>query len=65
MEKKLLRPDEAASILQISRWTVYRWVEEGRLKGTKVGPGSLRILSDSVKELILRNTVEAKNLSHP
>lgn len=65
MGKKLLRPDEAASILQISRWTVYRWVEEGRLRGTKVGPGSLRIFSDSVKELISGNTVGVKNLSHP
>ncbi len=54
-KKLLLRPDEAASILRVSRWTIYRWVEEGKLKGTKVGKGTLRILADSVDELIKKS----------
>ena len=29
-KKQLLRVDEAAKILNVSRWTVYRWVEAGR-----------------------------------
>lgn len=52
--KKLLRPDEAASILRTSRWTIYRWVNEGHLQGTKVGRGTLRIFSESVEELIFK-----------
>ena len=35
-EKRLLRVDEAAKILNVSRWTVYRWVEAGRLGGTRL-----------------------------
>jgi excisionase family DNA binding protein len=50
--KKLLRVDEAAKILNVSRWTVYRWVEAGRLGGTRLGVGSLRIFSHTVAALI-------------
>jgi excisionase family DNA binding protein len=50
--KRLLRVDEVAKILNISRWTVYRWVEAGRLGGTRIGAGSLRIFSDTVAALI-------------
>jgi len=31
MEKLLLRVAEAASLINVSRWTIYRWIEEGRL----------------------------------
>ncbi|MGD9897396.1 MAG: excisionase family DNA-binding protein [Candidatus Methylacidiphilaceae bacterium] len=55
--KTLMRPDEAARLLHVSRWTIYRWVGEGRLDGTRVGPGSLRIFADSVDRLILRNRI--------
>lgn len=51
-QKKLLRVDEAAQILNVSRWTVYRWVEAGRLGGTRLGVGSLRIFSETVAALI-------------
>jgi len=51
-QKRLLRVDEAAKILNISRWTVYRWVEAGRLGGTRIGAGSLRIFSETVVALI-------------
>lgn len=55
VEKKLLRVGEAADVLSVSRWTIYRWVEEGRLRGTKIGKGSLRIFRESVAALIERN----------
>jgi excisionase family DNA binding protein len=51
-EKRLLRVDEVARILNVSRWTVYRWVEAGRLGGTRIGAGSLRIFSETVAALI-------------
>lgn len=51
-QKRLLRVDEAARILNVSRWTVYRWVEAGRLGGTRIGAGSLRIFSETVAALI-------------
>jgi excisionase family DNA binding protein len=55
MNKTLLRVGEAAELLSVSRWTIYRWVEEGRLRGTKLGKGSLRIFRESVTALIERN----------
>ncbi len=56
-QKRLLRVDEAAQILNVSRWTVYRWVEAGRLGGTRIGAGSLRIFSHTVAALIERHRV--------
>ena len=50
--KRLLRVGEAARILNVSRWTVYRWVEAGRLGGTRLGVGSLRVFSHTVAALI-------------
>lgn len=34
---RLLRPEEVAEILQVSRRTVVRWLKEGKLKGVRVG----------------------------
>ncbi len=58
MEKELSKVDEVAKILSVSKWTVCRWVEEGRLRATKLGPGVLRIFKDSVEELIQKKTVD-------
>jgi excisionase family DNA binding protein len=57
--KRLLRVDEAARLLNVSRWTVYRWVEAGQLGGTRIGAGSLRIFSDTVAALINHHCVGA------
>lgn len=54
-EKTMLRVGEAAALLSVSRWTIYRWVEEGRLRGTKIGKGSVRIFRDSITSLIEAN----------
>lgn len=57
--KRLLRVDEAARLLNVSRWTVYRWVDAGQLGGTRIGAGSLRIFSDTVAALINHHCVGA------
>lgn len=61
MQKRLLRPEEVASFLGVSKWTIYRWVDEGRLRATKVGPGCLRIFMDSVEALVEGNIIEEVN----
>ena len=55
MKQELLRVGEAAKVLNVSRWTIYRWVEEDRLKATKIGKGSLRIFRDSIEALVEHN----------
>lgn len=47
--------DEAATLLNVSRWTIYRWVHDGRLEATKLTTGSLRIFHNSVLALIEQN----------
>lgn len=55
MEKHLLRVGEAAEALNVSRWTIYRWIDEGRLEATKIGRGSLRVFGTSVQNLVEEN----------
>lgn len=63
MNKQLLRVNEAAVVLNVSRWTVYRWVEEGRLRETKIGKGSLRIFHESIAGLVQENQVDRSSVS--
>lgn len=58
MEKTLLRVGKAAEFLSVSRWTVYRWVEEGKLIATKLGKQSLRVIGNSVDKLISENRTD-------
>lgn len=53
--EQLLRVEAVAARLCVSRWSVYRWVEEGRLQATKLGRGSLRIFAASVDTLARAN----------
>lgn len=57
MELVLLRVQETAKLLKVSKWTIYRWIEEGRLSAVKLGPGSLRVVRASVDELLGKNEV--------
>ncbi|MEW6543452.1 MAG: helix-turn-helix domain-containing protein [Nitrospirota bacterium] len=58
MDKPLLRVGEAAELLNVSRWTIYRWVEEGRLDATRIGSNSLRVFRESVTTLIEENRTD-------
>lgn len=60
MDQPLLRVKEAAHLLQVSKWTIYRWIDEGRLEATKIGGGSLRIFRRSVADLIEENRTDAR-----
>lgn len=63
MTKQLLRVGEAAEVLAVSRWTIYRWVNEGRLEGTKIGRGSLRVFRSSLDRLVQNNKTQELKLS--
>lgn len=52
LEKKvLLRPDEAARILGVSRRTIYYYCEYGILDAIKLR-GPLRVKSESIRRLL-------------
>lgn len=63
MNKPLLRVGEAADALAVSRWTIYRWVEDGRLEGTKIGRGSLRVFRASLDRLVQNNKTQEFNVT--
>ena len=57
----MLSPKEFANRLSISRWTVYAWISEGRIKSVKIGrlvriPESEveRIVEEGVQEVLVR-----------
>lgn len=60
MDQPLLRVKEAAHMLQVSKWTIYRWVDEGRLDATKIGGGSLRLFRRSVMALVEGNRTDPR-----
>lgn len=60
MEQPLLRVKEAAQLLQVSKWTIYRWIDEGRLEATKIGGGTLRIFRRSVMALVESNRTDPR-----
>lgn len=62
MEPVLLRIQETAKLLKVSKWTIYRWIEEGRLNATKIGRGSLRVFQASVSGLIEETRIDRGNV---
>ena len=51
-DDSLIRPREAAEILQISAASVYRLLSNGRLPAIQVGPRSLRIRRADLDQFI-------------
>lgn len=48
---KLLKVDEVAELLQVSRWTVYRLIKEREIVSVKVRKGR-RVPADAVRTYI-------------
>ena len=55
--EKLISPQEFADHLSISRWTVYAWLQEGRLKKIKLGR-LVRIPASEVDRIVQEGTQE-------
>lgn len=60
-----MRVNDAAQLLRVSKWTIYRWIEEGRLGATKIGHSSLRVLRESVTALVEVNRTEHSHVTRP
>lgn len=50
--QKHYRVAEVMEMLGVSRTTVYRWAEEGRLKLVKYGKRAMGVPADSLRDLI-------------
>lgn len=53
--KRFFRPDEVASILALSRRTVYRMIRDGRINGIKWGNGPWRIPRESLTSVFVED----------
>jgi predicted site-specific integrase-resolvase len=47
-----LRPEHAATALQISRRTLWDWIRAGRVEVARPSPGITLVLMDSIRKLI-------------
>jgi excisionase family DNA binding protein len=50
-DKELLRPEEVAKYYSVKLKTVYRWIDSGKLEGTKIAGRALRINRNALKTL--------------
>ena len=50
-DDRFLTPAEFANRLSISRWTVYAWLSEGRIRSVKLGSRLVRIPEGEVSRL--------------
>jgi excisionase family DNA binding protein len=57
-ERLLLRVNEAAELLSISRAQAYVWINEGRIPSVRIGT-SIRIPTRQLEELIAQKTTSA------
>ena len=56
-QERLLSPQQFADRLSISRWTVYAWISEGRIKSVKVSR-LVRIPESEVDRLVQEGSQE-------
>jgi excisionase family DNA binding protein len=53
----LLTVEEAATVLRVSKWSIYKHTSAGRLRAVRVAPGSsIRIRADDLVDLIEAKT---------
>lgn len=46
------RVDKVAELCGVSRWTVYRWAKEGRIRLVKYGARAMGVPADSLRDLM-------------
>ncbi len=51
LEDRFLTPRQFADRLSISRWTVYAWISEGKIKSVKIGR-LVRIPESEVERIV-------------
>jgi excisionase family DNA binding protein len=54
MEPEYYTPAEVAKRFRVTRAAVYKWISEGKLKSTTLGPRAIRISRSALEEFIQR-----------
>jgi excisionase family DNA binding protein len=57
----LLRPEQVAGLLNVSRWKVFELIRRGELRSVKSG-GSRRISATAIRDYVARLEAEGVNL---
>jgi excisionase family DNA binding protein len=52
MQDKLLRPEDAADLLGVSRTAMYTWMKQGRIKPVKLPNGRYRIALSEIQRVM-------------
>jgi len=50
-QEMYVKPKEAADMLGVSRFTIYRWIRQGKLKGYKTPGDRLMVSVEEIKNL--------------
>jgi excisionase family DNA binding protein len=50
--ERLYRVQEAAEILCCSKWTIYKWLSEGKLQRTCIGGGRVVVRESEIQRLL-------------
>ena len=51
-DKELFRPEEVAEYLNVSKRTVYTWLDNGTLTGVKIAGTTVRVDRESIEGVI-------------
>jgi excisionase family DNA binding protein len=54
----LLTVRQAATLLGVSRWTLYRAIEQGSIRHVRLGPQTVRFRVEDLEALVRARTVE-------
>lgn len=59
-DKSILTIDEVMELLSVTRFTVHKWIKEGKLRAVRIGR-ELRVTKEYLDEFLESNTVDNTN----
>ena len=59
-DKSILTIDEVMELLSVTRFTVHKWIKDGKLKAVRIGR-ELRVTREYLDEFLESNTVDNTN----
>ncbi len=59
-DKSIFTIDEVMELLSVTRFTVHKWIKEGKLRAVRIGR-ELRVTKEYLDEFLESNTVDNTN----